>query len=582
MKKRVKQLIFVATLVSLAGCKDFLTENPTENLFPPQIYANRETAYTAVIGCYQKMAANNYYGSSWTEAFLPSSIFVTTGIDPAGNNGATQLEMANMASYNISPDNSSGVASPWAGVYQAIGRCNIAIAGIEGSSGISNDDKLKLIGEVRFLRAVSYFNVVRMWGRAPMPLAPASSISDAHHGRVGVDTLFNAIIDDFKYAEENMPTKSEQVWGKPFNYAATAFLAKVYAAMATSEYLFVGRHDPWAGQREGYWKDSYDAAKKVYDAKVYSLMPNYNDLWMGKNKSSHESIFEIQYNSETGGNGWAWGTYPGNTVLTPNSANLNNANRGRIRGTRAVWNLQVAKYTTADPRLAANYITGGYVQPNANAPAGDIVNGLIWLFPTDTIPNTSPVKAAAWGFSFPCLKKYIDPKWVNSGSASVNWMVYRYADLMLTMAEAANEIGDPDNLKFRVVNEVLKRARDSAPGSTEPADWQPSAQYNTKDGFRQAVMAERLFELPCEGHEWFDVRRRGVPWFRDMAIGYNTDLDAHPRNADVNAQGVSRVKAVHVPTDTMTVRKLLLMPIPNTEFNANVSYSGNKDQNFGY
>lgn len=574
----------LAALASLAGCKDFLTEHPTENLFSTQIYANRETAYTAVIGCYS-MLVGGYYAAPWTETIQPSSIFVCTGQDVGSTSlGAGALDLANMARFNIDP-NHSGVSAAWSGVYAAISRCNTTIAGIEQSSGISDDDKSKLLGEVRFLRGFNYFNVVRTWGRAPMPMIPPTTIADAHQGRVGVDTLFRTIIDDLKYAEANMPTKAEQVWGKPCNTAATAFLAKVYAAMASSSYggggsyYFVGRANPWADSTDAFWNEAYNYAKKVYDSGTYSLVPDYNDLWMARTKNTSESIFEIQFNAITSpGNNWAWGTYVGFSMFTPNSTTNNNGNR--IKGSRAVYNWQVAKYTAADPRMNANYIMGGYFMSN---PMASTYPNAVWIFPTDTIPGPTITRVTNWPVTFPCLKKYFDPAWTSGATANINWPVYRYDDLILTLAEAANEIGRPKDEVVGYVNEVLQRARNSGPGGAaapqaQPAPWDPNdPALATQEGMREAIMRERLFEMPCEGQEWFDVRRRGVAWFKMMAEESNTELLSHQYSSDVG-----RVNQILVPTDTMLVRKFLFFPIPQTEINANWAYATNKDQNFGY
>ena len=603
MKRIVKQLMLLAALASLAGCKDFLTEKPTEKLFSTQVYANRATAYTAVIGCYSMFPTSNYYGAAWTETLAPSSVFVSTGLDIAGNLGATQGEIVKMATYSYDA-NMNGISTAWSGVYQAISRCNNTIYGVEHSAGISPEDKDKLIGEVRFLRAVSYFNVVRMWGRAPLPLTPPTSIAEVHRPRVGVDTIFNAIIEDLKFAEEHMPTKAEQSWGKPYNYAASAFLAKVYISMATSEYMFLDRAvDPWAGQRDGFWQTAYDYAKKVYDAseagQAYSLMPNYYDLWMGRNKSTPESIFEIQFDPSTGQNGWAWGTYVGHSMYAPHSTTNNNS--GRVVGTRPVWDWQVAKYTLADPRMGANYITDGYYLANPQFTGAGNLNGKVYIFPTDTIPDITPVtRVTNWGVTLPRFKKYIWPLWQSGNQANVNWIIYRYSDLLLTLAEAANETGRHDEA-VGYVNKVLTRARNSYdPGhplldinifpphpstpSAQPANWDPTdPAISTQDGLREAIMKERLFEMPHEGNEWFDVRRRGIVWFQHMAIQYNYDLTSKPpRAADVTTAGVSRIQAMLIPMDDNTVRKILFMPIPVDEINSNWAYATNRDQNFGY
>jgi hypothetical protein len=512
------------------------------------------------------ITSQTHYGMSWTEIMPPSGIFVTTGLDVLSTSlGASQKNIADMAKYAFDANN-TGIENMYSGVYATIAVINDLIYNVSNSS-MSEQAKQRLNGEARFLRAVCYFDILRVWGKAPLSLSVATTIEEAHRSKSGVKEIFDAIIEDFKYAELYMPKKNEQAIGKPFNYAATAFLAKVYAHMATSEYMFEGETDPYSAQdRSGFWQESYNHAKKVYNDKMYSLLPDFGSLWRCRTNSTEESIFELQFNKTVGSNDWGFSTIPSQSTYTPKSTTGNNATR--IRPSKVIYEWHKAKYTDSatyqvDPRITESYVVNQYYKNNlASSPGGTIL-----VYPSEGITGT--------GERFPVLIKFCDPQWTAGGTSEMNWIMYRYADLLLVLAEAANEIGDPDNLKFAVVNEVLKRARGT--GSLLPADWK-SGDYPDKETFREAVMKERLFEMPLEGHEWYDVRRRGKEWFVKMATEYNTGVEKYTISADITGGLDRRIK---VPVDAVSVRKLMFLPIPYAELNNNRGMTA-EDQNYGY
>jgi len=173
-----------------------------------------------------------------------------------------------------------------------------------------------------------------------------------------------------------------------------------------------------------------------------------------------------------------------------------------------------------------------------------------------TVNNT----AQGW----PYIKKYVDPAYVATLS-NRNFIYLRYADVLLMLAEAENEINGPANA-YQYVNQVLLRARNSAtPAAAVPADWSGM----TQDQFRDRILRERRYELIGECHLWHDVRRRGAAYLKAFFIEHNTHATFNPA-ADKT-----------YPTDDASVNKLLLIPIPEKEINTNTMMSP-ADQNPGY
>ena len=594
MNKIIKISICFSVVFVAFSCDKFLTENPKTSLFENIIFENELHATTAITGCYSRYSDWACYGQHWVTFTPSSSLFATTGI-AINQTGGGNVQRLRSSRWDMD-GNMDAIANQWNSGYVLINACAKAINGINKSAGISDEAKNRLSAEARFLRAVMYFNIVRYWGNVPFYLTPATSIEEAHRPKSPVNVIFDAIIDDFEFAFEHMMTKndSRRIEGRPFNYAAKAMLVKVYVHLATSEYFFLDASDPYtASDREGFWRKAYQHAKDVYDAKVYSLLPDYDKLWRAQTRNSDEGIFEIQFNPVATDCQWHYNMGPDRTIWTPLS-NVNSGG-GSVRPTKVMFEWHREKYTrfdqttdpptivSRDPRLSANYVVEGRYQNNqlhATAPGG-------WrnCYPTTT---TGDILSAD---RFPCPIKFLDPYHVAGNNNSTNWIYYRYADLLLLLAESANEIDDPDGIKFNVVNELMTRARNSYERETartsetiEPADWDSAdPRYADKDLFREEVMKERLFELPLEGHEWFDVRRRGMEWFIRMATQYNDVLEdyAIPAEREPVTPAYRELYIIKAPTDYTTVRKYMLLPLPFPELINNRALTV-YDQNWGY
>ena len=589
MKNILKNIIICTVGVMLWSCDDFLTEKPATDLFEMHIFANDETAKSALVACYGRLTASIHYGIDWESCLWPNSIFCTTGLDVTNiaGLGATQKEIAQSGSYIIDQTH-GGVEKMWRGVYQSLVTINNFIYNVEKASGISEEGKLKFIGEARFLRAFCNFDLIRVWGAAPLKLAPMLTMDDANKPKSPANEFFDSILEDLEYAERYMPTKAEQEVGKPFNYAATALKAKVYAQMATSQYMFMeddGRTDPYTdADREEFWRLCYAAAKKVYDDKVYALVPDYRSLWQCRNKNTVESIFELQFNKVAYANGWGGSCLPAMSSLQPDYGA--NQDQSRLRPTKVIYEWHAERYWNKstyqkDPRIDETYLVETYYRNQLHGQPG----ARVWVYPATDGTNAEKQGADR----YPSPLKYVDPTYRQTSRSDANLMYYRYPDLLLLLAEAANELGDPDNLKFKVVNDILERARKSVDAGDDPfeqpAAWDPSEdRFKTKEGFREQIFRERLCELPMEGLEWFEVRRRGREEFKKWANLYNEGVEKYTFLADKPATGTNAGKdyRVFIPIDNVNVRKLMFLPIPILEINNNGSMTVEKDQNFGY
>jgi len=295
-----------------------------------------------------------------------------------------------------------------------------------------------------------------------------------------------------------------------------------------------------------YWQKAYDEAIQVYNSNAYQLVRPYKDLFDVSKGNSTESIFEIQFSMVGGSsNGLTQIHMPSNTIYLPNQAN---SPTRRIRSHKVTFDDFINLYP-GDPRIDATFLYG-------DIPRRD-----------GTILKVYPNNMTSEGY--PYIFKYVDPAWVASVS-NCNFIYLRYADVLLMLAEIENELNGPA-VAYKYINEVMARARDANGNGTTDADETSPANWSemTKEEFRSRIMLERRIELLGETHEFFDTRRRGTEYLKLFYEHHNS----HPLFNAVND--------FLFPVDNASLTRLLLMPIPAGEINANELISPS-EQNPGY
>lgn len=485
-----------------------LEENPPY-LSDSNVYTTEAGIDAALNGIFSASINHFYFGADYHHLTDFSSGFFTSG---------KASDRSNIAA--LSPYSSQNYPTNfWKFSYVIISRSNDLIAHV--SEEDENANNRNMLGIAHFLRAYAYFNLVRLYGGVPLHLSLADS-EGLHIPRASADEVFDQIIADAKKAEALMFEPGMQTGGRPGKYAANMLLAKVHMWLAGND------------SGSPHWQQAYDEAIKVYGQ--YSLVPNYADLWNDPSTANNnsESIFEIQFNEENPSKLARLFTpknyYPGNTWQ-------------RIKANPETVDDHMTAYPD-DPRIGLTFLTEWE----------KISNGKMQkVYPSSGRTN--------FGNGFPFIYKFaIKDRTATSDATNFNFVVYRYADLLLMLAEIENELGMSAEAHAHV-NEVLARARNSAEGgAAEPTDWSGLGQ----DEFREKIMKEYQFELLAEGHDWFNNRRRGYEWFKTHII--------IPHN-ERNEKGFD----IEYPDDSKT----MLMPIPSVEINANNAISPT-DQNPGY
>jgi len=473
MKKYAYLKITLLSIIFVIGCAD-LDEEPYSVLSPENFYRNAEDAESAVMGVYSTLqccGGGSLYGQT-----LP--IYVGgLADDQMGGNG--QWRVPGQFTFDASYE---GVANVWAQSYSSINTANSAIDNLPRVD-MDNDELNSLIGEARFVRALNYFNLVRLFGEVPLQIEENTDLSNALKGRSTKTEIYDQIISDLEFAETNITQMNK---GRATVGAATALLAKVYLTMA-------GVEGPNAGDNE-YYTLARDKALEVMNL-GYSLEPNYKNLFSVDNEGNGEIIFELEYARNIDGQGSRIPQLRGGAIL--NRSVVFDINQGGV------------------PFAGAGFRNRGW---------GIIRGSNKWCDETDpddfrrevcafceyelTDGTTKTYEGDVLGAP---IVKWTDPSANGSDGHENNAILLRYADILLIYAEAENELNPLSGAAYEALEQVRARARaaDGIDVTGMPSDL--TGTLTSQDEFRQAIIDERYIELAYENAErWFDLKRHGL------------------------------------------------------------------------
>ncbi|PSR56495.1 RagB/SusD family nutrient uptake outer membrane protein [Adhaeribacter arboris] len=438
-----KTLLSILILGSLASCDD-LEENPPF-IQSADFYQTKDDAVAAVTAVYSHLSHD--VGNATEFGLYQRQLHLTTDLisdDANAGAGATNQNVLAMGAVTFAPTNDR-IEKTWRQHYAAINRANVAIDNIAKAS-FDENLRNRLIAETKFIRALLYFNLVRLWGDVPLILTGTSSIdTDFLVKRTPVEEVYAQILKDLTEAEVDgvLPLSySGNDVGRVTQGAVKSLLAKVYLTRQE-------------------WQKAADKAQEVQDPKFgYSLFPNFADVFNVPTKNGPEHIFSIQYKSNSNGNANNMGILSApNTSIVPgllgNEADIPQPGLYEL-------------YRSIDKRRDVTFYTS-FVSP---------ANGQTYTFK-------------------PHFGKYFDKSVINRPSESgINFPVIRFSDVLLMHAEALNEQAGPTAEAYQAVNKVRQRA--GLPDLT-PALSQAQ--------FRDSVYLERRLEFVYEDHRWFDLLR---------------------------------------------------------------------------
>lgn len=453
MKLQIKALL-VMLLVEFSACEKFLEEKPTGALTTESNISSKEIARAFADAAYANIGTLDAGSGGWGGNNASLLEFMTGKAD-----GNSQTEAFKF--YNLIYDAQAFyIDSWWQGMYAGVAKCNLALQKVKEVPSLTGSDKTNYLAEIRFMRALYYFYLVRMFGDVPKITQLITDIGQVQTQRAPVKEIYDQIIiPDLLEAE-----KSTLPWKNPSGRASMGAIK----AMLADVYLTYAGYPVQGGQQ--YYAESAKRSKEVIDNGGYILFPEYTDMTKPANKNSGEFIFQVQHVKSINPN-----------LMTP-------VTLPTLRGIAAYSDEYggltprkefVQSFESGDKRSREKQFFYTYYKGHpSDYPAGD--------------PRRDSLNLGGY-----YIYKWFDKQAIDVDARSdLNYTIYRLADVMLMYAEAANRAeGGPNADARRYLNMIRQRAE------------LPPVTVADMNSFEKAVWAERYFELCYENKMWFDMLR---------------------------------------------------------------------------
>jgi hypothetical protein len=491
--KKIFYSIILLTIIS-TSCKKFVDYNAHEDFITTTAdYFKTPSDYQSlVVGCYtplQWIWANPMIGD------IASDNSVTGGENATDVKGMQQID-----DYTIVTNNSY-LTEAWSSCYEGINRANYLH---ENKSLLNFTGKDALYGEVYFLRAFYYFELVKFFGGVPLFTDHRLTVSDSKaYQRATKAAVYQQIEADLTTAIATLP-KTTTEKGRAVKASAQALLGKVYVY-------------------ENKFDDAAAILDSVINSGVYSLVPNFQDIFLQSGENGSESVFEVQY-----------------TNLS-NQHDYGTVNFSRSQGNLAVQYSGVRSISGSSPYAEGYSCNLPTVELSQQYTAGDTRKSA-------TILDIEAYKKANPSFNIGYTvapykntglynNKY-QPRKGESNSAGVvalnyltNQRTLRYADVLLLAAEANNRASAPNDAKaLNYLNLVRRRAF---------GDMLHDVAL-TGSALKQLIWDERRLELAMEGDRFFDLVRTGQAQakIQGFVVGKN-ELFPIPQQ-EIDASGLAQ------------------------------------------
>ncbi len=441
MKGIIKNIALLCVAgFAFAAC-DFLDEFDPNRTTAGDYYQSENDILNSLYGVYSNLKDSEFFGENsfyFTDVHANSTMYTSSG-----TNGGIYYQFYN---HTLTSENGK-VHERYAAMYRAIARANILLKHLDDVTYANADTRNTYEAELRFIRALSYFYLVVEWGDVPLTLSAledTDAVQAANVRRPRAE-IYKAIFDDLKYVVESplQNTCPASECGRASKAAAYTLAGKAYLQYACDEKLADGKEEAL--------KNAVTNLTNAWNLKAFSDFQsiNFADVWsLDKQKSCSENIFQLNYlaGNEALGSTWSsfWG--PKTTGITSQLKGSENNFTGK-----EVYDLYTSKDVRKKYLRAFDY----------------------------------------GGITYYHTMKFVDLECGPNGYAGNNWVVFRYADVALMLAEAYYWSGDEANAK-KYLNMVRKRAG--------LGDW---------DGtdLRKGIYKERIMEFMHEGMSWHDMLR---------------------------------------------------------------------------
>ncbi|MCT4591397.1 MAG: RagB/SusD family nutrient uptake outer membrane protein [Carboxylicivirga sp.] len=451
--KLIKYILILTVFISVWGCED-LIEEPKSVLTQESFFKSEGDLRAATIGCFQPLMGN------WNGLSVRSWALHMGADDMTSARGFNKQRLLEFDDFNISTSNIDNYNS-WKTFFKVIACSNLVIANYEKIS-MDQVRRDEYAAQAYFLRAYSYFNAVRFWGKLPLMDGPVED-GGLNMERSEVEDVYELIVSDLKFAEIALANKKEWLGEPGFVTlgAVKTMLADVYLTMAG-----------WPLKQSDKYTLASQKAKEVMALNQYDLMADYKDLFTIATKNNKEHIWNFQASNSAG--------YPSKFGIS---------------------------FAPPEDRGWHDYLAEVKFFENCPDNARKDI-----IFYTDFKYGMVNWKDSQLGL--PCIEKYWERN--KSDMRKINgdhlFPVYRYAEVLLIFAEAQNRANKgPDAACYQAINEIRKRANagvadDALTGLNE-------------EQFDKLVFDEKGWEFTAEQKRWHDLVRK------ELVEEYNQDKE---------------------------------------------------------
>ena len=546
---KMKYNIWIAGALCLSlamnSCSDsFLDVNSKTESTTGTSYTTEGDAWRALIGCFDGWRQTSSAGA--ISFYMASEIMANEAFGATGNGDGRGYQAIDRFDISQSPADLNMYEGDWNAYYAGVYRCNELISREEQIQwNETNSKRGTYMGECRTIRALLYFDMVRLWGNIPLFDEPVNE----NRPQADPSEVFALIFEDLKYAIANIPAdaypkaNSSSNDGHITKYAAEALFARAYL-------YYTGYYgiEPAGVTKE----EALAAVEDVIASGEYRLVSEFKNLW----PAASAGVAEI------GDMTTLYGTYAGDgnseTVLSlkfTSSQDYNGNNDGnRWQVMVGMRSLNSAPYgkgwgaLTVNPAFV-NEFKNGDTRRNASVidHAGEAINLL------DDFQNSFNDQREYTGYT---VKKYSPLCFTDGTSASKedgsgdfqtsnhqDYVLIRYADVLLMAAE----LGSPKAQAY--FDEVRKRAYTSG-GTLSEA-------YSPLSVTKENIMQERRLEFAFESINYWDLLRQGVDYAANkLALEVTLQSGGSPDVVRINADRIRATKGLsQIPYNQITLSK---------------------------
>lgn len=468
---------FIYTLLAvctLGSCS--LDEEPYGFISRENFYKTEVDAHSALIYAYAVLPEIEYYSRN----FIALTEIPTGNISIKPDGGASNWELQELRPR---PDNAE-VTTAFRYGYIGVNRANSVLAYVPEIQ-MEESTRNQIVGEAHFLRALHYFNLVRLFGDVPLRTTPITVQSEAFTAISPMEEVYDLIVSDLENAIELMGGDIVHLHGRADKVAAWSLLAKVYITLASGKDTGAPGYGFVASAETMYENAANYAGMVIDEQTVYRLDNDLKNIFNTNSEDGSEHIFNVSLDAS--------GELEGNFSKLP--LMFIPALGGDFTLEDGTEVMQGWNHFITEPLLYNSFEMGDLRKEE--------------LIVSEVTYNDQPLVLGITEWSRPFTRKYLDPARIGD-KTSTNTPVIRYSDVLLIYAEAVG--ATPEG--YAAINQIRERA-----------DIDPLPVGLSDEAFREAVIQERAWELAFEGHRLFDLRRTNGMEDMAAANGVATNMD---------------------------------------------------------